>query len=60
MIRFGRTARNVQWGGGFGDLGHIPHLPKTGGWRTTPPAVVDTGVCGRSPSAQKKFFFWQN
>ena len=35
--------------GCFGDLWNISYLPKTGGWRTTPPAVVGTGVWGRSP-----------
>ena len=42
-------------GGCFGDLGHIPHLPKTEGWRTRPPAVVGTGVWERSPPALKNF-----
>ena len=48
-------------GGYFGELGLIPYLLKTGGWRTTPPAVIGTGGLGAEPPALKNFllFFWQ-
>ena len=42
----------------FGDLGHIPFLPKTIGWRITPPALVGRGAGGGAPSTQKSYIFF--
>ena len=59
MIRFRRATRNVQWGEGVSRVcGHVLHLPKTEGRKATPPAVVGTGVWGRSPQRSKILFFF--